>query len=286
MISADVLDEIPVVVAGEGELFEEPAAHDDPAAHDEPAPHDEPAAHDEPAVYEEQEAQEELAAPEEPEENVPGRPKPMFNDNNESSVGASQEPETNGNTPRRRMPPVVYGTPAIMSPPETYFGLRPGSLKTTFLGNVDGSSLVFQVLKIEKDESLKCFRARISDGSDYGEFILFYQNLSRRVQTLQECKFPFISITEYDILAGKYLAIADFKYLKSLDQVVGSPEILPPSFFASLQEGLKGLPNNNKMRGILDRNIPSSTRKRLPPAPGLDTPPTKRTRVGRLMYGL
>ena len=99
VITADVLDEIPVVVAGEGELFEEPAAHDDPAAQDEPAPHDEPVAQDEPAVYEEQE---ELAAPEEQEENVSGRPKPMFNDNNESSVGASQEPETNGNTPKKK----------------------------------------------------------------------------------------------------------------------------------------------------------------------------------------
>ena len=188
----------------------------------------------------------------------------------------------NCNTPRRQIQPsVIYGTPALMSPPKHYFGLVPGSLKTTFLGNRAGSSLVFQILKIEKDESLKCFRARISDGSDYAEYVLFYQNLFKRVKTLMECSFPFISITEYDILAGKYLAIADFKYMKSFDSVVGSPEAISASFFNSLLEGLKGLPNTNRMRGILDRNVPTSSRKRLPPAPESNTPAAKRTRMAR-----
>ena len=217
-------------------------------------------------------------------DELPGLPRPTFNDNVEI-VTTSQE-ETNFNTPNRKNPPVVYGTPAQVSPPKTYFGLLPGSLKKTFLGNKEGSSLVFQVLKIERDDSLKCFRARISDGSLYTEYVLFYQNLGRRVKTLQECNFPFISVIEYDILASKYLAIADFKYIKSFDQVVGTPENIDPSFFTTLQEGLKGFLSNNRMRGILERNVPSSTRKRLPPAPDCNTPPAKRTRVGRIRAGL
>ena len=83
--------------------------------------------------------------------------------------------------------------------------------------------MVFQVLKIERDESLRCYRARISDGSTMSEFVLLYQNFARRVKVLQDCNFPFISIVEYDILANKYIAVADFKYMKSLDQVVSNP---------------------------------------------------------------
>ena len=143
----------------------------------------------------------------------------------------------------------------------------------------------FQVLKIERDESLKCYRARISDGSSMTEFVLFYQNLTRRVKVLQDCNFPVISIIEYDILANNYIAVADFKYMKSLDQVLGNPEMLDGSFFDTLREGLKDLPSNNKMRGILERNVPSSSRKRLPPAPDCSTPPAKRTRFGRLRAG-
>ena len=145
--------------------------------------------------------------------------------------------------------------------------------------------MVFQVLKIERDESLKCYRARISDGSRMSEFVLFYQNLTRRVKVLQECNFPFIRIIEFDIMANKYIFVADFKYLKSLDQDVENPERLDGAFIDTLQEGLKDLPSNNKMRGILERNVPSSSRKRLPPVPDCSTPPAKRTRVGRLRAG-
>ena len=76
-----------------------------------------------------------------------------------------------------------------------------------------------------------------------------------------------------------------FLYLKSLDQVVGNPERLDGAFLDTLQGGLKDLPSNNKMRGILERNVPSSSRKRLPPAPDCSTPPAKRTWVGRLRAG-
>ena len=100
-----------------------------------------------------------------------------------------------------------------------------------------------------------------------------------------KCSFPFISITEYDILAGKYLAIADFKYMKSFDSVVGSPEAISAKFFSTLLEGLKGLPNTNRMRGILDRNVPTSSRKQLPPAPESNTPAAKRTRMGKTRFG-
>ena len=53
------------------------------------------------------------------------------------------------------------------------------------------------------------------------------------------------------------------------------------SEFSTLLEGLKGLPNTNRMRGILDRNVPTSSRKRLPPAPESNTPAAKKTRMAR-----
>ena len=76
-------------------------------------------------------------------------PKPSFN-HNEVDIN-SEENDANYNTPKRANPPVVHGTPALNSPPKTYFGLLPGSLRGTFLGNREGRSLGFQVLKIERD---------------------------------------------------------------------------------------------------------------------------------------
>ena len=89
-------------------------------------------------------------------------PKPSFN-HNEVDIN-SEENYANYNTPKRANPhpPVVHGTPALNSPPKTYFGLLPGSLRGTFLGNREGRSLGFQVLKIERDESLKCYSAIIA----------------------------------------------------------------------------------------------------------------------------
>ena len=54
-----------------------------------------------------------------------GIPKPSFNHNYEEIE--HEEDILNCNTPQRRIQPsVIYGTPALMSPPKHYFGLVPG----------------------------------------------------------------------------------------------------------------------------------------------------------------
>ena len=78
---------------------------------------------------------------------------------------------------------------------------------------------------------------------------------------------------------------ADFKYMKSFDTVVGSPEAISERFFSSLLEGLKGLSNTNWMRGNLDRNVPTSSNKRLPPAPEPNAPAAKRTHMAKHRLG-
>jgi hypothetical protein len=70
---------------------------------------------------------------------------------------------------------------------------------------------------------LKCYRARISDGSRMTEFVLFYQNLTRRVKVLQECNFPFISIIEYDnliMINDLFKSYNKFRDLLDFDTVV------------------------------------------------------------------
>ena len=119
-------------------------------------------------------------------------------------------------------------------------------LEKTFLGNLKGSSLVFQVLKIEKAETLRAFRARLSDGFQMSDSVMFYQNLNKKIKTLQDCTYPCINILEYDILANKYIAIADFKYVRSFDEIVGGPENISEDFFDKLQDGLKCLPSETK----------------------------------------
>ena len=64
------------------------------------------------------------------------------------------------------------------------YGMVPGSLMKTFLGNLDGSSLVFQVVSIEKLLAMNCYRASLSDGRDIGYNFLFYTNLTHRLKEL------------------------------------------------------------------------------------------------------
>ena len=93
--------------------------------------------------------------------------------------------DNNCNTPAKfsqKHGPVVYGTPAMSSPPKTYFGMVPGSLKGAFLGNLSGSSLVFQLISIQWAGQLNCYRVSLSDGKELSNNILFYQNLNPRAE--------------------------------------------------------------------------------------------------------
>ena len=75
--------------------------------------------------------------------------------------------------------------------------------------------------------------------------------------------------------------MTDFKFVKTFSEVVGNP--VPPErhLFASLAKGLRNLPNNNKMRGMLARNIPSSKRVKCPEVDDSETPLQKKTRNNR-----
>ena len=100
---------------------------------------------------------------------------------NDNSISSDED----CNTPARieneeRYPNVIFGTPARRLPPKTYFGLVPGSLKNTYLGNLAGNSLVFQILKIEKSNSLRVYKATISDGIKMSDNVFFYQNLVKK----------------------------------------------------------------------------------------------------------
>ena len=196
--------------------------------------------------------------------------------------------DQNLNTPvkfTRSKGPVVYGTPARFSPPKTYFGMVPGNLRGSFLGNLSGSSLVFQLVGIQHASQLNCYRVTLSDGKDMSNNILFYQNLNSRVkafiQAVENATFPFVNILEFDILGNTHLAIADFKFVKTFPSIVGSPNQIEETFFSNLAKGLKNLPNKNKMRGMLARNVPSSKRKVMPEFTSSDTPVKKRTRTNR-----
>ena len=137
------------------------------------------------------------------------------------------------------------------------------------------------MLQIHEDGNLNTFSVRLSDGLEFAEGIFFYQNLKGKVNALLDSKNPFLSITSFDIISKKYVAIADFKVVQSFDQIVGEPVKIPDEFFVSLGQNLKYLPNQTKLRGILRRNIPTLTRKRINDS-FLSTPVAKRTRVGAL----
>ena len=95
------------------------------------------------------------------------------------------ENDDNFNTPAkfsRKNGPVIYGTPAVSSPPETYFGMVPGSLRGAFLGNLNGSSLVFQLVSIQHANQLNCYMVSLSDGKELSNNIIFYQNRNSRVK--------------------------------------------------------------------------------------------------------
>ena len=195
--------------------------------------------------------------------------------------------DPNDNTPMKQpahsLPVVIHGTPALASPPKSLGGLIPGSLKKTFLGNLDGSSLVFQLVDLQKKSEMNCYAATLSDGQDTSKYCLFYTNLSTRVKALvgalENNVFPLISILEYDILSFKFLAVADFKCIKTCPNIIGEPCNIEDDFFSNLKKGLAKLPNDKKMRGILARNIPTSKRKRLIEAEVAQTPLLKRTRT-------
>ena len=198
------------------------------------------------------------------------------------------ENDDNFNTPAkfsRKNGPVIYGTPAVSSPPKTYFGMVPGSLRGAFLGNQNGSSLVFQLVAIQHANQLNCYRVSLSDGKELSNNILFYQNLNSRVkafvQAVENGTFPFVNILEYDILGNTHLVIADFKFVTTFPSVIGSPTQIEEKFFENLKKGLKNLPNTNKMRGMFARNIPSSKRKICPDLETSNTPVQKKTRTKR-----
>ena len=125
---------------------------------------------------------------------------------------------------------------------------------------------------------LNCYRVSLSDGKELSNNILFYQNLNPRakafVQAVENGTFPFLNILEFDIIGNTHLVIADFKFVKTFANIVGSPNQLGESFFTNLS-------NTNKMRGMLARNIPSSKRKVCPEFEANETPLQKRTRTNR-----
>ena len=153
------------------------------------------------------------------------------------------------------------------------------------MGNLSGSSLVFQLISIQWAAQLNCYRVSLSDGKELSNNILFYQNLNSRakafVQAVENGTFAFLNILEFDIIGNTHLVIADFKFVKTFPNVVGSPTQIEESFFGNLAKCLKNLPNTNKMRGMLARNIPSSKRKVCPEFEANETPLQKRTRTNR-----
>ena len=100
--------------------------------------------------------------------------------------------------------------------------------KGAFLGNLSGSSLVFQLISIQWAGQLNCYRVSLSDGKELSNNILFYQNLNPRakafVQAVENGTFPFLNILEFDIILNTHLVIADFKFVKTFTNIVGSPE--------------------------------------------------------------
>jgi hypothetical protein len=161
----------------------------------------------------------------------------------------------------------------------------PGSLKAAFFDNLSGSSLVFQLISIQWAVQLNCYRVSLSDGKELSNNILLYQNLNSRakafVQAVENGTFAFLNILEFDIIGNTHLVIADFKFVKTFPNVVGSPTQIEESFFGNLAKCLKTLPYTNKMRGMLARNIPSSKRKVCPEFEANETPLQKRTGTNR-----
>ena len=135
------------------------------------------------------------------------------------------------------------------------------------------------MLQIHEDGNLNTFSVRLSDGLEFAEGIFFYQNLKGKVNALLDSKNPFLSITSFDIISKKYVAIADFKVVQSFDQIVGEPLKIPNKFFVSLGQNMKYLPNQRKLRGILRTSLPTLTQKRLNDS-SFSTLGAKRTIVG------
>ena len=69
--------------------------------------------------------------------------------------------------------------------------------------------------------------------------------------------------------------------MKTFPEVVGNPTKIGDAFYKDLVKGLKNLPNDKKMRGMLSRNIPTSKRKRFPSAEVEPTPMIRKIRTNR-----
>ena len=63
----------------------------------------------------------------------------------------------------------------------------------------------------------------MSDGFQMSDSILFLQNLNEKVKTLQECSYAITNVLEYNNLGNRFVVIADFKYVRLFDDVVGAP---------------------------------------------------------------
>ena len=108
-----------------------------------------------------------------------------------------------------------------VSKPTADPSLIAGSLRQAYLGEIGDEPLVLQVLKTDENDQLDTIQARLSDGVESADNVLFYHNIKKNVKPTErfnedgalERRKPFISVLEYDISFKKYLVISKFKYL-------------------------------------------------------------------------
>ena len=66
-----------------------------------------------------------------------------------------------------------------------------------------------------------------------------FQNSNTRFKALKAATFPFLNILEYDILSNIYIAISEFKFMKTFPDIVGNPVQIDEEFYKNLQAALK-----------------------------------------------
>ena len=74
---------------------------------------------------------------------------------------------------------------------------------------------------------------KLSDLAEFTTNCVFYPNLTPRVDSLRT-PFAVIEVNQYDIVAGKYLAIKAFTHRKTIEEDVGGPTPLGREFFQKL----------------------------------------------------
>jgi len=114
--------------------------------------------------------------------------------------------------------------------------LKEGSLEHAFLGNVNKTRLLFQIISFKFDQAINCFQVELSDGSEFSSNCVFSEKLTNQVESNINL-WSIIEVLEYDIIADKFIEVRKFLVRQKLTRMIGDPDPIEDSFFLKIHRG-------------------------------------------------